>query len=399
MIWELECVTPFIIKNGEKFSVMELLEEENRLYRIDTDSFSTNLSKEEIKEQNKLFDKFIEIKKKMTNQKGGNRNLKVSPNDYLEMWTDIQNFNRKNKASEHRLLPEIEKGSDFKRYYEFDDYLNIVIFEDKRKEFVPYIPGSTLKGLLRRMIHLEFIKLYSKNSGGKRIDIGNKYEDFNKRTEGKLKLLMQSIQVSDFYPSRDFRIKIDSVRRDPKGAKAALPLVQSGKFYGEVNVNLPVNLSQDLKEILSQIGISNESLKDTNTVENRIFNIVTQNSKIIIEQNQKRYNNSYYLGEAEEKNYLALGFGKGLSLSGFVSVKDIYNLALARIRGSRSSRHNDSELKEQVFPKTNWTVMFYIKKRNTMMNAKLGIFKVKNMGNGQMKDLKELEYILKGVEE
>ncbi|MGP6220478.1 RAMP superfamily CRISPR-associated protein [Caldiplasma sukawensis] len=399
MIWELECVTPFIIKSGEKFSILELLEEDNVLYRIDTSSFSAKLSRGEIDEQNKIFENFIKIKKKMTDKNKGKRDISNPEDEYLRIWNQIQNFNRKNKASEHKLFPKIEKGRDFTRAYEFDDYINIIVFREKYKEFVPYIPGSTVKGLLRRMLYLEFIKLHSKNPSVKTINLEGEKDQFIKMTEEKLKLLMQSIQVSDFYPALDYKIKIDSVKRDPKGPRTFLPLVQSGKFYGEVNLNLPKNLSPELIEILLDLGINYNNSNNRNMYEERIFNIVTENSRIIIEQNQMKYQKNYYLGETEEKSYIALGFGKGLSLSGFVSVKNMYNLKLPRIRSLKTNRYYDSAWQEQDFPKTNWMINFYVKGRNTMMKTKLGIFKVKNMGAGQMKDLKELDYILKRVEE
>ncbi len=398
MICELENVTPFIIKSGQKISILELFEEEDMLYRIDTDSFSEQLSVEKIKEQSELFVEFVKAKTNAVRNNSGSDGKGQMSENYSKIWEKIQNYNKENGASKFKILPGIEKGEDFNNYIEFDDYINIVKIDKNKKQIIPYIPGSTVKGFIRRMLLLELIKIESSRTNGREINLDT-YEryrnydynqDFASKSSRDLNELMKCIQVSDFYPAEGVKTKMNTVKRDPQGNKVVLPLVVSGKFYGELNFLCEEKLNKWVDQILSSLKLTG-SKKDK---ENKLFEIIVRNSMIIIEENQKKYKDKYDIGNESGRDLIAMGFGKGLSLSGFASLKGKYNLRLPKIMTMGKGWRNKSKWVEQDYPTTNWAVYFY--NGRSLMKNKLGIFKIKNLGDGYIKDIEQLKYILGG---
>ena len=377
MIWEIEPVTPFLIKSGNKFSLMDLYEEGNNLYRIDIDRFLQDLDKTKIDELNKIFEDFIQIKVSSERDKRYNRK---NYDQYEKLWNALQKFYKVNNARMHKIFPPIEKDADFKRYLDFDQIMHIDVLKDNNIHEIPYIPGSTIKGFIRRMLMVENFKI--RNSKNRTIRIGKGSEEWDK-IEMEIKSLMRHIHVSDFYPKDDFKVKMMLVTRKPKSISISMPLIYSGNFYGEVNM---ININNRNENYLSRYGF-NGSRED---MEERLFKITTENSSTIIRKNREYYQNQLQIGPDDYSSLISIGFGKGLSLSGFASIKDDFNLDLPDIK-SRAKGYGPNYVKQE-FPKTNFVVSYFNGQAYT--DNKIGILKLnKTKKYGYLKDIEELKYL------
>ena len=368
MILELEPVTPFIIKTGTKFSILDLYEDNGELIRIDTERFVKNLKKEELETLKNLLDEFIELKNNSNKKKDGRIIEK-----YAEEWKKINSFNIKNGAEKYKILPKMSTDQTFKRYFDFDDFISIEIRGKNGKELIPYIPGSTIKGMVRRMLMLEYISKKNKEW----FDLNFRSEDL-KEMERTLKGVMPLIQISDFYPAGKVEIKLSEVKRS---APNALPLIYSGKFYGELNIQSKL---RDRESSLRQFGIEG----NTQQMEESLLGIVLKNSNMIIKKNREWYKDTIYFGPENSNDLIALGYGKGLTLSGFAAVRNELKLILPDIR---SKTGFGNERTEQKFPKTHWTVKCFNGEK--FMDTKLGILRVRK--NNEYDHLKEIKEIVK----
>jgi CRISPR type III-A-associated RAMP protein Csm5 len=366
MILELEPVTPFIIKSGVKFSLLDLYEDNGELYRIDTEKFLKNLKDEEKEALWGLLDEFISLKKEGKGKGHGRMQEK-----YAEQWKKINSFNIKNGAEKYKILPKMNTDQTFKRYLDFDDFISIEIKRGEVKELLPYIPGSTLKGMVRRMLMLEYISMKNK----KPFNLTNNSDD-KEDLDWAIKEVMQSIQISDFYPVGKVEIKMEEVKR---AASNVLPLICKGKFYGEINIESKLwNKGSKLK----QFGIAGNK----EDMEEQLLRIVLKNSSLIIRKNQEFYKEKIYFGPVNSSDLIALGNGKGVSLSGFAAVKNDIKLILPEIK---SMSKNGSVWVKQNFPISHWTVKCFNEEK--FMDTKLGILRVrKNNEYGHLKEIKEI---------
>jgi CRISPR/Cas system CSM-associated protein Csm5 (group 7 of RAMP superfamily) len=369
MIIKLSPVRAFIIKSGRKFSLFDLYQEGNIIYRINTDEFIQNLGDGKLKQLDILFKDFFSIKK--------DRDSSNKERKYADMWAKINSFNKENNAKLYRILPPIAANQTFMKNSEFDEYVSVERKNGAEYELIPYIPGSTVKGAIRRMLIYQYIDVH----GQKSFDLTKKSPERD-GMEKKIKSIMSSIQVSDFYPAEKFEIKMTHVQRSPSSIKSDIPLVTSGDFYGEIKVNVD---SRNLLDIMPK-AVSNNN--DQGEISKKMMHVVLSNSSTIFLNNREKYGE--LIPELNEKeNLLALGFGKGLSLSGFVAVKEKFNLKLPET-WSVSLRKNI----DQDYQKTNYVYDFYNGQK--FGHSKVGIVKVEIVdGVENMTDVSELKYILK----
>ena len=372
MILELEPVTPFIVKSGNKFALLDLYEDQGGLFRIDMEKFIEDLKVEERDALTKLLEEFIALKK----EANISRNSRIYEK-YAEVWKKINSFNIKNGAEKYRILPKMSMNLNFKRYNEFDEFISIEIKRGEVKELLPYIPGSTIKGMIRRMLMLDYISR-------KKIQFFDLTQKSNDRQnmENAIKEVMPSIQISDFYPVGKVEIKMEDVRRS---APQVFPLIYSGKFYGEVNVSNMRNMESPLREF----GIAGNKRE----MEENLLKIVLKYSNLIIRKNQEWYKDKIYFGPENSNDLIALGYGKGLTLSGFAAVKNDMKLILPDIQSKSRSGNGWAE---QRFPKSNWTVKCY--NEGKFMDTKLGILRVKKDNEHEyLNEFKEIAEIVKGA--
>ena len=378
MIWEIEPVTPFAVKNGNKISLIDLYEEGGKLFRIDTDDFLLSLDNKLIIDLENIFEDFIKIK---VNSTKGKRQSRPNFDEYDRTWNQLQDFYRRNKAGNFKIFPSIERNNEFKRTMDFEDIMQVEIFRENRKYLIPYIPGSTLKGLIRRMLIVQYFK-HNKSKEGN-FDL-NQRTDSWKRIDKHLKNAMRYIQVSDFYPEENFQIKMTLTKRIKigtnisRGIAISMPMISKGKFFGEVNLQ---KLNDTFQNAFTYFGFSGKN----EDIEEWLFHITTENSSNIIMKNRENYRGQLYMGPDSESHLISIGFGKGLSLSGFVSLKKEMNLSLPRIKSGR-------EKIDQDYPKTSVVTSIYDGEK--FVQGKVGILRANESKSYRyLKEVKELKYL------
>ena len=371
MIWELETVTPFIIKRGIKFSLFDIYEDNGILFRFDTDKFVENLDQPGLEILEQLFEEYFFLK-------SGNKGRKKDA-DYKEIWKKINDFYLKNDAKKYKIYPGIIKNESFYKNNDFDENISVEIRINNEIKHVPYIPGSSLKGSIKRLLIYEYISRHLSNFSFnlERPDENNKMNEFFKET-------MSSIQISDFYPDNTFKIKMIKLMRSSSTIEQNTPMISSGKFYGEVKVNLVNNKA---KENFSQIGLTGNNAQ----IEEKILQIVLKNSSSIFKRNNEKFLGNPYFGPTDDKNLIAIGFGKGLSLSGFAAVKNDLKLKLPKIK--TISKGKQDNWIEQDFQKTN--LVFDSDIGGTLLKSKVGIMRVSAInGYNNVTELAQLKYLI-----
>ena len=193
---------------------------------------------------------------------------------------------------------------------------------------------------------------------------------------------MSSIQISDFYPDNTFEIKMIKLMRSSSTIEQNTPMISSGKFYGEVNL-----VNNKAKENFSQIGLTGNKAQ----IEEKILQIVLKNSSSIFKKNNEKFQGNPYFGPTDDKNLIAIGFGKGLSLSGFAAVKNDLKLKLPKIKTISKGKHDNWV--EQDFQKTN--LVFDSDIGGTLLKSKVGIMRVSAInGYNNVTELAQLKYLI-----
>ena len=347
---QLETLTPFIIKNGETFSLFDLVEDNGNLYRIDEEFFVTSLDRSagSLEELDTIFKEFLKVK---------NNGKRYKEKEYSLLWEKINKFNIKNNGLEHIIFPEIKKNNNFMTRDTFASYAYIIKIEGNKKVYLPYIPGSTIKGAIRRSIFLRWLKI---NPGEVKKNT-NYYKDFNR--------IMRYISTTDFYPDREtLKLEMRSLERT---GRTVLPMITRGTFNGSININYK-EMIKDKNIERYKIGIWGR-VNGKEEMENSLIEIIRSYCKKLLEVNRD-HDQKLYSFINKEHLILAIGFGKGISFSSLFPWKKELSIQLPK---ARSIRRN---YVEQDFPKTNYVTEASLNSR--LIEAKIGLMKLKFLKEG-----------------
>ncbi len=325
MIIHLTPKTPFLVKSGYDLSLLDLLERGNALYRIDTDFLVGNLSESDNKKLIEIMEKFAEEKKRVNAvSRRGPRNFtrgKSEQPDFESIWRELQSFY--NSDSLRRFVraigpPLTFRSRKFIRNALFSDYMHIEYRNGESTEAVPYIPGSTIKGSIRRGVIFNFLQKRHRSAGGRFI--------LSREEEGDLKNLMSFIQVTDFYPLGTYSIEMSELIGERRKADNGIPLVTGGTFCGEINVGNNIrsfdNLENKLRSSLAKMHLMADEWKGMPVPDpgkSIVMQIIRHTSSYV--EGVVKKHTKYYPALSPGRSYMDIGFGKGISMTGFVEYK------------------------------------------------------------------------------
>lgn len=260
------------------------------------------------------------------------------------------------------------------------------IWEAKGKRFIePYIPGSTVKGAIRRSLLFDLIrKGDALRSGtgdvkasdlilenGPRFDYRHAFEDSHVfALSGKYSPqndIMRFITVSDFIPTGEFGLELVQLWRKSgsRDQKSNYIAATSGSFAGEISLSRSLitravggklshddywNLSKVLN--LAESDVENISRKDSSafaTVEERIVKRIIEK---VTDYSVINGQNSGYDVEGR-RGIIILGFGKGSPLTTVLNASSSFSAEAIRKMTPLLRGKNPRNI---ASPKTRWVV-------------------------------------------
>lgn len=298
-------------------------------------------------------------------------------------------YSRIRDIDDYKITPEIEIPKDFdvKKSTILMPVMHELI-ENSKKKYVPYIPGSSLKGAFRNAIRNYLFKMYSikiESDSNKPLYIKNGvkknflddllfYQNYEKN-DGVYKKMNASYDVFKFFeftdfqpqPINDYKLKIVKLSRKKRNNEdtkiqsyAIVPY--STTFYGRIGINKSLdyiikhgnekNIDEILK-ILSDISgveitkVNYNDMKDR--VIEKMIDIVSNFYKKILDDEKLNYP-----AMPQSDKPILLGFGGGIEEKTIISSMDekSYNNA----KNILHSRDTKLKLNEKRLPSTMWTI-------------------------------------------
>lgn len=338
MKFNIELISPLIIKDSnELFPIDFFIYDNNSVYRVDIDTTISNISNNK-----KLLDEFNKIIR-MDN-----------PTQQLnDFYSRLEKLNLLSK-----IYPSIRiDNKEFIKQQNISNYIGFFKTINSKVYYVPYIPGSTIKGAIRNALMYKILKekktMYYKNINKDKYIKQNVCEGIKediKETKNKKFLnniekqifsynskskdlslydIFKYVQITDFIPNNMEKISIGiypiiSHRRN------YLNLVLSGQFEGEISINKSLKnqiIKNENKELLE------DRLKNLFALEENEINKMPENfgeieRKIILnllatlqeftKDNISKYPERYpkiNINNDTKSYYSFLGSGKGVNLN------------------------------------------------------------------------------------
>jgi CRISPR type III-A-associated RAMP protein Csm5 len=225
MKFEIEIKTPTVITTGEQILNTDLYEKDGNVYRVRIEDLFVSIDKIYRDEFRK---KYIDAIK--------------NKNSYIkDMYKDI-------KVDESLLIgPKIYYKNEFITYREIIlDYISYIKEINGKYYYLPYIPGSTIKGAIKNSIK-KYILNYLRTDNY--YDVLREFQIFRESKNYQLADIFRFIQFSDFMPIDEKNLSIGlglvkRVRNQQDGGKIpqyTFYLLPGTRFVGEINV-----ISKDL---------------------------------------------------------------------------------------------------------------------------------------------------------
>ncbi|MEM0134449.1 MAG: type III-A CRISPR-associated RAMP protein Csm5 [Thermoplasmatales archaeon] len=324
--------TPLVIGGMNEIQEFDIFEKNGKAYVVDMVATSFSISKSE-------WDRWFSITKAFINEKGnpGNRGY-------------AQNFRKSNPEDDmQRFLSELYNAGKLKlfepaidilgkKYRDYGPVKPTMYYLDvggKAKRMIPYIPGSSVKGAIRKAILYRLIKngvsLLAEKRQQKIIDILLEYRGgnpeyisdsavFSYDSNSKvLSDIMKFLVVTDLLPQDDVLLSLfqlsGKVRQND--VKATHIGIGSGNFVGNIGINrslipvlkgiIPDDQSERLRKILGLLNLTGFNTKDLESFEENMVKWALESVDMFSRDNGKATGYNF----DDSSKYIILGQGKG----------------------------------------------------------------------------------------
>ena len=376
--------TPLIIGGSDDMLEFDFFQESGHLKAIDLEATASVINEADaLKWQNHIRN-LITLKgipgRSLQRDQSGTGAAKVS-----EIMTFYQNLARTGTLK--TFTNEIELGGgDFWRFGGVTPTLYHITQAQSGRLMEPYIPGSSVKGAIRRSVLFDLIGrgqfIVSEGRNAKASDlILENVSGFNDRhafedspvfrISGKSSPqndLMRFITVSDFIPDGKFTLSLVQLSRKTgtREQKSNYLAVTSGKFTGDISLNRSILLqgiggklkSDDYRNLASVLNVSESDIKGISGESNSAFARVEE--KIVKYLIEKVTGYAVINGEISgydvegRHGIIILGFGKGSPLNTVLNANSSFSAeALRKLTAMR--KRNPKAI---ASPKTKWVVQW-----------------------------------------
>jgi len=250
MKFEIEIKSPTVITTGEQILNTDLYEKDGNVYRLRIEDLFVSIDKIY---RDELRKKYIEAIK--------------NKNSYIkDMYKDI-------KVEEDLLIgPKIYYKNEFITYRQIIlNYISYIKEINGKYYYLPYIPGSTIKGAIKNSIK-NYILNYLRTDNY--FDVLKEFQIFRESKNYQLADIFRFLQFSDFMPIDEKNLSIGlglvkRVRSEQDYGKIpqyTFYLLPGTRFVGEINV-----ISKDLIRLI-KYSMKNNSLTNSKLIKEFILN-------------------------------------------------------------------------------------------------------------------------------
>lgn len=240
---EIEIKTPTIITSGEIILNLELFKKGNSLYRIEKNALFSSVLKDE-KKSTQFLEKF---KDKLSQQRSDISDLYdgVEIKDEILIKPEIIEFPREFMKTRQQIL----------------DYVGYISKINDEVYYLPYIPGSSIKGAVRNSVVWNILrKIGNQNELVSKIEQEHLLLYKDNSIIPQLRDVFRFIQFSDFHlrDITNFKMGIGLVKRiSISNKEGKIPsytyyLLPGTKFYGEINIS--INLKNYIKNNMNRLN-------------------------------------------------------------------------------------------------------------------------------------------------
>ena len=341
---KIKIISPLIINSTDYINIPIVIDNRDRhsINMLDMEKILMNSSNR--KELTELFMQYF--------NSGNIRQIFDKLQDYYSRIPDIDNY---------RIYPEIE-------YDELDiktSNISMPMGNYKDKKYIPYIPGSSIKGAIRNAMRNNYIKKGGKVTGleGRRdekLDYSIFYMPQDNYKQQITNDIMRFIEITDFLPAGDYKLKIHRVVRTKSGYSAQkIPsyavTIESGEFEGSITINNSLRSINEAKlydviKIFKNLGVSLDNPKDFDDSVRDILKITSNYYRDILALEANYYNNISY------KNPMAMGFGGGIEQK--TIIPSLSDADFSRVKHSIESKNKKIQLNNGI-PSTHWEIDGY----------------------------------------
>lgn len=375
-------VSPLVIGGSDVMLEFDFFQENGYLKAVDFDATASVISEADALKWHDHIKDIISLKgipgKSFQRDSSGTGSAKVS-----EIMSFYQSMARTGILK--TFANEIELGvEDFWRYGGVTPTLYHLSQTERGRFMEPYIPGSSVKGAIRRSLLFDLIRedRYIL-SGGKNVKASDLILEEEYRSDDRhafedkpvFKLsgknhsqndLMQFIIVSDFIPQERFILSLVQMSRKTgtREQKSNYLAVTLGKFTGEISLNRSIllraigdSLKNDYHNLTNVLNLTESDIRNINADNKSAFAKVEE--KIVKQLIEKVSNYAVINGKIsgydvkEGNGIIILGFGKGSPLNTVLNASSSFSeRAMRKIAESRKKN-----VKAKVFPRTRWMVL------------------------------------------
>lgn len=338
--------TPLIIGGSDDILEYDFLNEADNICLIDFEATASRMSDTDAEKWQSLVEGMFALKGKpnMSIQGSGSGRADDKRSRFIAFYEDL-----KKRGILKFYGNKISCSSpDFWKYGSVTPTIHYVSIGTEGKVMVPYIPGSTIKGTLRRSILFRLIKgdqgltmdgskvrpsdlLLSLNGDngwrGRRSFSDSKIFSLSKKPTARNDA-MRLISVSDFLPSGNFDLGIVQLRRKTKGKDlvANYLAITGGNFTGEISINLSMihqfgamvsdestffNLSKIFGLSRNDFRSIGEGGSSLGNVESRVVSHILD----LVDDYSRINGGELYYSIAGSQRRIILGYGKGAPLT------------------------------------------------------------------------------------
>ncbi|MGC9123703.1 MAG: RAMP superfamily CRISPR-associated protein [Thermoplasmata archaeon] len=206
---EIKIKTPTVVTSGDNLYLADIFQKDGIYYRVRAEDLIYSMLEDSgnIEKLNDILQKYKE---------------------YLFNPTNAQSLFKDIKIDDKLILPRIDDYPKSDRIREILDYTGYFREINNRYYFLPYIPGSTIKGLLRTAL-IHYIWKNFKNDG-KIENAENKINFYHPKTKNK-----QLTDIFRFIHVSDFHVEVDDYSKISLGIGKVIRIRQNKQYNGKRN--------------------------------------------------------------------------------------------------------------------------------------------------------------------
>jgi CRISPR type III-A-associated RAMP protein Csm5 len=383
--------TPLIIGGMDDILEWDFFVSSGKIRLVDFDRTISNLDRNEL-------DEIISLMKELAGSKG---NPQGKPYQWVQSSMDgvherlMAKYQDLDKKGKLRTFANtfIAANKNFWKNGTVTPTMHEVFYNGNERKMVPYIPGSTIKGSIRRSLLFSLIERnvfldthnipvseallnsFRQHGHGTRVSFHDsevfrvKNEiDREGRDQQAVDDIMRFIQVSDFFPvestveMRIVQLNRKTGRRDMQNNFIA---VSKGEFHGSISLNPSIvnflrgslNASATISRMSTIFGTDRDMLshlsdadgKRIKLVEKELVTAILSKLDNYTRKNVRNAGNDRYEPSHTEKS-IVIGFGKGAPFTTVINGSEEFRERVRNLlKGNR-------RLLSNISPKTSWKV-------------------------------------------